>query len=390
MNPVKLDELRESAVLLAAAPPRLAHATLFGFLALVAGLGAWSYFAWVPVVVRAEGRVQPSGRIWVVDAEVGGRVATVLAEEHRRVDKGEVLMKLDSVPLTLELKAIERETEYLNPERDELERMGDRLRRFERGKETSIEGLNRYRERFVTWLREFDLASVNITRRQEEVRRMEDLGNVIAAAEKLAAKLLLAEAEATYSLALARHRGEVERDLEMTRLRLQTLEVLREQKRDQLTRLEIRSPLAGRVTSLAVRQSGEVVRPGQQLFQIAPDEGFVAEVWVPAHEAGFVNSGMEARVDFPTFPEASFGWMTGKVRLVSPDVASASGDPVEPRVRNLYRVEIELGRDHLTDRDGRVGRLRLGLEARARLVVREERLLFLVAGLVREAFRGGI
>jgi multidrug resistance efflux pump len=390
MRPVRIEELRESAVLLAAAPPRLARGTLIGFIGLVSALGVWSYLAWVPVTVRAEGRVQPAGRIWVVDAEVGGRVASVLVEEHQRIEKGGVLMKLDPTPLTLELKGIDRETEYLTPERDELGLMGQRLAKYERGKETSLQGLSRYRERFAAWLREFELAAVNVSRRQEESRRVEELGNVVSAAEKLAAKLGLAEAEATYSLALARHRGEVEKELEVARLRLQALEVLREQKRDQLARLEVRSPLSGRVTSLSVRQSGEVVRAGQQLFQIAPDEGFMAEVWVPAHEAGFVNAGMEGRVDFPTFPEASFGWLTGRVRLVSPDVASASGDPADGRGRNLYRVEIELKQDHLTDRDGRVGRLRLGLQARARLVVREERLLFLVAGLIREAFRGGI
>ena len=151
-----------------------------------------------------------------------------------------------------------------------------------------------------------------------------------------------------------------------------------------MARLEIRAPLKGTVTYAAVRHLGEVVKAGQLLFQIAPEgAGFVAEVWIPGHEAGFVAQGMAARVDLPTFPQALYGWLDGSVSTISADVTPEGG------AASLYRCEITLARDRLIARDGRPGQLRLGLETRARLVVRHERLLLRLLGSAQDALRWG-
>ncbi len=391
MKVTKLEQLRESAILLAQAPPAFARGTLYGFLLLLGGLLLWSWVVRVPLIVRAEGKIRPAGRVWLVDAETGGRVVTVAADEHQRVEKGFILMKLDPAPLQLELKGIERELDYWRPECTELEQMALRLSRFERGKETSLEGLTRYRERFTSWVRAQDLAAVNLRRKQEDLKRLEDIGTLVSAAELSTARLALLEAETTYTVTLSRHRADVERDLEASRQKVQTLEVQCEQRKDQLARQEIRAPVGGIVTFVAIRHSGQVVKPGQELFHISPDgEKLVAEVWVPAHQAGFVAPGLEARVELPTYPESIFGWVPGTVISVSPDASGPADSPSrEGRPSSLYRVEIALSRDTLKARDGRVGTLRLGLQATARLVVRQERLLLHLVGIIREVFAPG-
>jgi multidrug resistance efflux pump len=385
MKAVKLEELRESAVLLAQAPPLFARGLLYGFFFLLAVLLAWSWLATVPVVVRAEGRVRPAGRVWKVDSEIGGRIVSVQAREHQRVEKDAVLVKLDPAPLQLELGGIEREIGHLVPERDELERLAELLSRFEPGGPLRTEGLSRYRERFVAWARELEVSALNVRKQREELARLKDLGNIVAAAQIESARLTLDEAQSNYTLARAQHRAQVERDLESAKDRLRSLEAQRDQKKDALSRVEIRSPIDGTVTSASVHHQGEVVSAGQPLFQVVPQgAGYVAEVWVPGREAGFIEEGMEARVEVLTFPESTFGWLPGKVKAVSPDVEEgAPGGGSLP----LYRVEITLTKDTLTATDGRVGKIRLGLLTRARLVVHEERVLFLLIGILRDAFR---
>ena len=62
MKPAKLEELRESAILMAQAPPAFARATLYGFLVLLGGLLVWSWMAHVPVIVRATRRWEMDSR----------------------------------------------------------------------------------------------------------------------------------------------------------------------------------------------------------------------------------------------------------------------------------------------------------------------------------------
>lgn len=383
----KLEELRESAVLLAQEPPKFVRGTLYGSLLLAALLLGWSYVVRIPVIVSAEGQVRPGGRLRLVDAETGGRVVAAEAQEHQKVEKGALLLKLDPTPLTLELTALDRELEQLRPEGDELRRMAQALGKYSGEKPVTTEGLKRQRERFTAWMRELDLAAVNVQRKKQEVARLEPLEAVVSAADRAAARLASSEAENNFSLILARHRAEVERELEAVARKIEGLDGQREQKKDQLDRMEIRAPIRGTITYTAVRNVGEVVKPGQLLYHVAPEgSGFVAEVWVPAHQAGFVTPGMAARVDMPTFPEPIFGWLDGKVISVSPDASEGpKGTSSEP----LYRAEIALEKDSLQSKDGRVGQLRLGLRTRARLVVSEERLLLRLVGTLREAFRWG-
>jgi multidrug resistance efflux pump len=385
MRPVRLEELRESAVLLAQAPPLFARGLLYGFFLLLGVLLAWSWVATVPVVVRAEGRVRPAGRVWKVDAEIGGRIVSVQAREHQRVGKDAILAKLDPTPLQLELAGIDREIGSLDPERKELERLAELLTAFEPGGPLKAEGLSRYRERFVAWARELEVSALNVRKQREELARLKDLGNIVAAAQIQTAQLTLDEAQSNYTLARAQHRAQVERDLESAKDRLRSLEAQRDQKRDALSRVEIRSPIDGTVTSASVHHQGEVVTAGQPLFQVVPQgAGYVAEVWVPGREAGFIVEGMEARVEVLTFPETAFGWLPGRVKAVSADVEEGTPGGASP---SLYRVEIALARDTLTASDGRTGKLRLGLLTRARLVVHEERALLMMIGILRDAFR---
>jgi len=386
MRAARMEELRESVVLLAQAPPLFARGLLYGFFLLLAVLLAWSWLAFIPVVVRAEGKVRPVGRVWKVDAEIGGRVVSVQAREHQRVEKDALLVKLDPAPLQLELAGIEREIGSIVPERNELERLAELLAAFEPGGPLRTEGLARYRERFVAWARELEVSALNVRKQREELGRLKDLGNIVAAAQIEAAQLALDQAQSNYTLSRAQHRAQVERDLESAKDRLRALEAQRDQKKDALSRVEIRSPIEGTITSASVHHQGEVVTAGQPLFQVVPQgAGYVAEVWVPGREAGFIEAGMEARVEVLTFPESSFGWVPGRVKAVSPDVeeGAAPGGASLP----LYRVEIALARDTLTASDGRVGKLRLGLLTRARLVVHEERALFWLVGILRDAFR---
>lgn len=384
MSVARLDELRESAVLLSKEPPRFVRGTLYAFVAAAVLLVAWAWFVQIPVLVVATGRVQPAGRLRLVDAEIGGRVVAVHASEHQSVESGAPLLSLDPAPLTLELRGVDRDLETRVPQRDELALMAQRLGAFDREKPPVPDGLRTHKERFTAWIRELELGALLVRRKKEDVERLEKLDKVVSSIEIETAKRGHQESELSFTHTLTKHRADVEANLVAITREIDALETQRARIKDQIDRLEIRAPLRGIVTHAAVRHLGEVVKPGQLLFQIAPEgAGFVAEVWIPGHDAGFVTRGMAARVDLPTFPQALFGWIDGSVSAVAADVSPDSG------AAPLYRCEIALSKDRLSARDGRVGQLRLGLETRARLVVRHERLLLRLLGTAQDALRWG-
>lgn len=86
--------------------------------------------------------------------------------------------------------------------------------------------------------------------------------------------------------------------------------------KQQLTNLEVRSPIDGVVVSGDLEKAhGAPVEMGQTLFEVAPLEEMVAEVAIPESEIGYVQKGMTVSVKLDAFPFETF---TGTVALIHP------------------------------------------------------------------------
>jgi RND family efflux transporter MFP subunit len=84
----------------------------------------------------------------------------------------------------------------------------------------------------------------------------------------------------------------------------------------ELDRARVSAPFAGRVASVKV-QTGQYVRPGDQLMTIVDLNRIRVEVQVLEGQVGFLTAGRNARVRFAAFPDQEFD---GRIETINPIV----------------------------------------------------------------------
>ena len=195
--------------------------------------------------------------------EVSGRVKEILVEEGDIVKKGQLLLRLDPEASMAEIAQIEAAIRQaqLNIERQQVTRDTQvaKWKRYEalraQGMLSAVAGMNEYEE----LVSQKDLAEVQLKSSREEYKQTE-------------ARLA--------------------------------------QSKDRLSKTEIRSPLAGKVTAIFIKE-GETAVPsvtsiaGSQLMQVADTTSVYAEINIDETDSARVRVGAEAKIVPAAFPDQS-------------------------------------------------------------------------------------
>lgn len=115
----------------------------------------------------------------------------------------------------------------------------------------------------------------------------------------------------------------VESDSEMTEIRrdVDALEKRLIAQTDELSRVEIRSPVAGQVVDLQMQTVGGFIQQGEKIMNIVPlGEGLMLEAKVPPHLIDRVSVGLDADVRFSSFANSPQLFVDGKVESISRDL----------------------------------------------------------------------
>ncbi len=120
----------------------------------------------------------------------------------------------------------------------------------------------------------------------------------------------------------------------------------------ELARLDLRAGLAGRITNLAELNVGAVLRAGDVVAEIIPeDQDVLAEVLVPPSQIDLIAPQAEAQLELATLKNASEQRLSARVETVAADLkALENGQSVFPVIlRLLDRSELpnELARNGL-------------------------------------------
>ncbi len=355
------------------------------------GALVWSWFGWTDVVAIAYGKIQPSGRVKVVQVLEGGKVKSIPVKNGMRVNVGDPLLELeqddalaDEKSLRLALLAARAEAhrrgiavEFIRQPSREFQAVwpgdipDDVLRREEMSYRADVENI----------LTSIDQSMAQVAQKKMEMRRLEETidaqagllevlkervdmrtslipkgagtrSSVIDALEAftyqttilVGQKGQLREAEETLKLLHAERERLVSAFVaENIAKRLDALKavddlsqrLLKAQAR--LARTIIRSPVDGFVHALSANAIGQVLGSGQELMRIVPvDEPLEIEVYLPNKDIGFVKEGQEAAIKLDAFPFTRYG--TTKARVVTvghdaipePDARLIEGDPTRP------------------------------------------------------------
>lgn len=353
----------------------------------IAALITWAALARVDLIVRTVGRVIPAGKAQIVQHLEGGIVRTILVQEGEIVKAGQPLIELsdikarsdlgqertkrdalrgrearltaeargktaiefpadlhdaevkqvESAALQARVSSVNEESRVLRDQsaqrRGEINEIETRRRNLvteielARQQHTLIEGLNRNGAASKMELLD---AESRLQRLESQLREAE------AALPRL--KAAQAEIESKVSELWARFRADATAQLTDVRAELQRSTLEFETNADKLDRNIVRAPMAGFVNRMMLSTVGGVVRPGEPLLEITPeDEHIVVETRSRPDDRANLRNGLPARVRIGAFDYATYGALPGKVTEVSADTL------FDEREGYYYRVRVDVG-----------------------------------------------
>lgn len=338
--------------------------------------GGWASTMPLAGAAIAPGVVSPEGSRRTVQHLEGGIIREIRVAEGDEVSRGEILLVLDDISAQAEtetlasrLYVLAAKEARLRAERDGTKgvafshpalsdtrnsdvraAIGQQLSEFEsrRSSDASREAILRQR---IAQLRD-QIAGyrkqLESIRRQNELIR-EELRDVeglyrqgyerkarVLALKRTEAELLGTEGDLLSRVAAAEEAiGETrlqaanlsiqrreDADQELTETQAQRLEIEKQigESRDRLARTVIAAPTDGTVMDLRFKTAGGVVRPGEPVLDIVPDnEDLVIEAKVQPRDIDEVHAGLPAYVVFPSFPQRSLHKIPGEVTQISAD-----------------------------------------------------------------------
>jgi len=386
-------------------PARRPRIVLWSVCGLVGVLFVWACLAQLDIVAVAQGRLVPRSYVKIVQPAEAGIVREILIEEGDRVERGQVLVRLDPTVNAADSTAIARELELHRLELRRIEaeladepmqtNHGDRQllahvkakyasRRRSFRDSLAQEGAARERsfqelqaatelqEKLASTLPSYQrsaeahakLASQNLIgalqaeeRRRDAMERAQDLAAQRATVAAL--KAALSQHDRRLEQVLSTYVSELNDARLETGAAINRLEQHFGKLQYQQGLLELRAPQAGIVKELATTTVGAVVQPGTVLLSLVPqNEPLLAEVLIENKDIGFVVLEQRVRVKLAAYPFQKYGMLEGVVKTVSADSISAAASAASHSARNderqgdlVFKALIDLKDQRLNNRD---------------------------------------
>ena len=361
--------------------------------AFVATALLWAWFGRIDIIATAQGKIQPPGRVKIVQPVEAGKVTEIKVSNGDKVAKGDVLVAFEPDEARADVNNLESAT--LSFEAEILRRSSavEAARNFtdkgEIGAVTwpdHIPTAMRAREEAVLAADIGQLnAQVASIDAQADVKRSElqRLTSTIAAQSTLVATLQkrvdmraglvpsgagskasvfdgqeILQRETAILVGEQGQRGEAKSAIESLAADRQKQvdsfldenvqkrgDAAKQQDdysqrlakaRNRLKHMTLVSPEDGIVQASSVFTVGQVVTAGQELMRIVPsDAKLEVEAYLPNKDIGFVAVGQEVTVKVESFPFTRFGMLTGRVTHLAhdaiplPEASQIEGNPAQ-------------------------------------------------------------
>lgn len=366
--------------------PLSKHYLLLAIASFIVIFIVWANFATLDEVTRGEGKIIPSGDIQALQSLDAGTVEEFLVHEGDVVDIGQPLIRLNAIEATSDLGA--NRARYLG-----LLAAITRLSAEAEGKgsvdfpedvmkgapQSVTEELNTFRANRQSLQGQTNVLQQQLSQREQEKRetstRIADTRGVISLQRQEASmirplvekgsapKLELLQLERTikektaelnsYTSSLPR----IESSIQEAKARIEELESnARAQAQAELSakliemneikerlsaleerkgRTELKSPVKGTIQEITVNTVGGVVRPGEDLIKIVPqDDQLIIEAKIKPSDRAFIFPGQKAMIKISAYDFSIYGGLKGEVLDISADTVE------EKDGKSFYRVRL--------------------------------------------------
>ena len=314
----------------------------------LAGLLAWAGGVEIDQSVRAQGQLIPTVSNRVIQSADGGVLSRILVQEGQAVQAGQSLATLER-ELTPRLRGL----------REELATLQDR-------QDMARQALEMNEAQLMTG----DASRVEVMRARRHLGELQGRAHVLRNQYLQESRLEMAKLAEDLSS---------RRDKSDARQRL-------------LDHTVLQAPVAGIVKQLRVSTPGGVLRPGDELMQIAPSAGeLLLELKLEPADIGALRIGQPVTVKLDAFDQAVYGSLHGQLSYLSAATLTEPGANGQPT--RFYRAQVLLDRDG----DGAKGNTRLaeielkpGMTATADILADSRSILTCLSETVFKAFAGAL
>ncbi len=357
-------------------PSPIGRAITWSILLLFSIAVIWAAVGKIDIVAVAHGKVVSSDRTKLIQPMEVGTVRAIHIKEGQAVDKGEVLIELDTTTTEADEKRIEHETVSAQMEKIRAATLIDAVNARQpdhtldvtwpdqtlpeisttqqqllqgqwqefMARMNSLSNEQARRQAELDAIGEIIIKLENtlplITERaeslktlsgkqlaprnayleieQERIEQQQDLAAQKKRREELSATLEQIKQERNAYQAEFRNKALVQLAEAEGRLNSLEQELIKAKQRTHLQRLA--APVDGVVQQLAVHTIGGVVTPAQELMVIVPkEEGIEVEAIIENKDIGFVHEGQTAEVKVDAFPFTKYGVIDAELINVSSD-----------------------------------------------------------------------
>lgn len=372
------------------------------------------------VTVKAPAVVRPVGELRLVQAAITGTISRIDIKENQNVEAGETLASLDNHQLRLQqlelqknIKKSHQQLKQINLQTDIVERQITVQKKviFQliASSKANFNLKNRdYREQKITTQTEFTRAKAAAKLAKEELARYRKLVNTgaisrLQISEKEAnleqAQAIVKQVQATLNPSSARvtiaaqqidreqAEGEakiaaldrekeslVEKRITIDKQLERELKELRETEID-LEKAIVRSPIAGIIQELHLRNQNQIVSAGEIIARVAPTQTpLVVKASVASGEINKLEKGQIVELRVFACPYTDYGTLPGKIAAIAPDVSNPENKKTADPENGTYEVTIQP--KYLVWRgNSRECRVQSGMGAIADIITQEETLL---------------
>lgn len=379
----------------------------------------WTAFAQIKEVARTVGEIVPSGHIQIIQHLEGGIVDEILVEEDALVSKGQILLRIRGEALKADLDRLLTQKSHLDQRHQRLQAFLDNIDTDSEQKFLSKQNVSNSSElnilsgMLLAQKNEAQVLKEQISQKSEHIhllrtekatiennlsiaqksfqtqkelyeerlvpqtnylKALQEINALKGQRDSMAIQIKQAEQAVTEAQWRLQSQDSKSRDTILQQIG-QIEDELADNKdiikklRQQVKRLELKSPANGIVKGLEIHTIGGIIPPGKPLMEIVPlDKELIAEVKISPNDIGHIQTGDHVTVKVTTFDFSRYGSINGTITGLS--ATTFTSNQGAPYYKGMIKLE-----QHYVGKDPELNKVLPGMIVNADIITGEKSLL---------------
>lgn len=341
----------------------------------------WASFFEIEQTTRAQGQIIPISRSQIIQSFDGGVLEELMVREGDKVERDQVLAKLNKSRAQSSLQETKAKAAALSG-------AVSRLRAEVYGKKLVFDDLvKEYPEFRSNQIILFEKRQKAINDELSALKAQAELAKTelsmtepllktgdVSVVEVIKLKRQVNDIEGQIANKKNKYFQDAQAELSKSEEELTgTLEILT-QKKEQLERVELKSPMAGTVKNIRITTLGGVIKAGEEVMQVVPlGDDLMIEAKVRPSDIGFLKLGLPAIVKIDAYDYSIYGVLRGQVTFISPDTLTDETKTTSDQT--YYRVQIQTKGTKFSGKPNETLEIQPGMIATAEIITGQRTVL---------------